>query len=892
MRPGRPFIATMVARCSPPAPALLTLLTVLSPDPVLADTTFAAERVLFRNNQPGKPLLADLDGDDDLDVILSGSAGVFTLENTDGNGTLGPQVHVGPGRADHVADIDGDGAPDLVTSYSPSSTSPSRNLAWHRNLGGATHFSAVNLVKTGERSTTLLPPIDLDGDDDLDFLWLDGLNDQLEWSENSDGSGTAFAAPVELLGSLTLLNPAFGDIDGDDIPDFIGQDWKGTGNASDDDIVIFPGLPTTPLSFGAASPLVSGATLSGVADINGDTHLDLIVPGASFEDRDWRPNDGSGSFGPARALISGASDSPENLTIADLDDDDDPDVVFSESYGDIHWVENSDGTGTFGSPVLVGSPAENAGQLVVGDLTGEGDPEVIASDELALLQFTNVNGASSFDPPIPLVEAIDWINDIDAADLAGGAGEDPADLVFATSDGKLFRIPNLGDGAFGGAVEIADGLGEVDEIGLAGIDDTGGIDLFTLATNEGWVRWHSGSPPGGFDPAAPIDSAASPRSLAWDDLDGNGSLDLAVALRSDGEVAIYHQDPATHAFNKSTLPGTLADVEAVALGEIDGNPGVDIVAVTPFPDNRIYLAANDGSGSFSSPVEVGTMPGSVDQVEVADLDGDTDLDILAMESDGARSNILWFQNDGSGGFGAGILVHDVSAGVREIAIGDLDNDDDLDFVSVNSNSELTLWHENDGSGLFPVSGNGFQRDPSSSPYDVLLRDLDGDGDLDVVTTTRFGGLVGWYENQFGETALVKWAKTFGLRDAALDPGADDDKDGLPLYEEFAYNMDPTVADHAVVALDGEAGLPNQYFFFTASGGVRPRGTFIRRRDHAEVGLTYTIERSPDLEEWFPLSPGGAFTINDDYQRVTYNRLVSGKPPIQFQRMRVEYVPEE
>jgi|GEM_PF-6201901 len=870
----------MLPRFSPLLPVLLLL------PQARAETTFADERVLFRNNQPGKPLLADLDDDDDLDIVLSGSAGVFVLENVDGLGTLGPQTHVGPGRADHVADIDGDGDPDLVTSYQPSSTSSIRTLAWHRNLGSATAFSATIVVKTGERSTTLLTPTDLDGDDDLDLIWLDGLNDLLEWSENTDGSGMAFDTPTTLLSSLSLLNPRLADLNGDDIPDFVGQDWKNTGNASDDDVVLLPGLATSPLSFGAPVTLVSGGMLSDVADLNGDTHPDLIVPGTGFEDRDWRPNDGSGNFGSARPLIDGATDSPENLTVADLDGDGDPDAVFSVFFGDIFWVENTDGTGTFGSPLPVGSPRESADHIVVGDLTGDGDPEVVTSESLFLLRYTNHDDASSFDPPVTLVEAIDWLNDIDAADLDEDG--DP-DLVFATSDGKLFRIANLGDGTFGDAIQLAGGLGEIDEIGLAQIDGSDGVDLFTLATGEGWIRWHSGSPPGIFGPAVPIDTTSSPRSLAWDDFDGNGIADLAAALRSDSEVALYTQHPTTHAFTRTTVPGTLASVEAVALGEIDGDPGIDLVAVTPFPDNKVYLATNSGgTGTFAAPVEVGTMPGSVDQVELADLDGDTDLDILAMESDGARTNIVWFANDGSGGFGSGTLVYDVSAGVRELAIGDLDNDGDLDFVSVNSNSDLTVWHENDGSGTFSVAGAGFRHDPSSSPYDVLLRDLDDDGDLDVVTTTRFGGLVGWFENQLGESALVKWAKPFGLRGADLDPGSDADGDRVKLYEEFAFNLNPTLADRGIVAPDGEVGLPDQYFFFTNTGAVRARGTFIRRRDHAEVGLSYLIERSPDLGTWSPLDPGGVTTIDDDYQRVTYNRLVSGKPPVQFQRFRVEY----
>lgn len=867
---------------------MLALWAVIAPLQIDASTTFSQEKILFRNNSPGKPLVADLNQDGDLDIVLSGSAGIFTLENTNGSGNFGPQTFVGSGRADLVADFNGDGLLDLVVQYPPSPTSTTRVIAWHRNLGADAGFSSPIVIRAGERFPDLYPPYDVDGDGDLDQIWFDSSNDQLEWAENTDGTATTWANPVSLLDTLTLLSSRLADVTGDGIPDFVGQDWKDTPIASDDDIVIFPGLNTTPLTFGQAVTVLPGQRILALADLEGDGDLDLIVPGNNFEDLVWHPNNGSGSFGNALPLSSGSSSEPENINVIDMDGDTDPDVVFSVSFDDVFWVENTNGSGTFAPPVPVATPDETFDNVVVGDLSGDEVPEVLTTDGLTLQKHPNNNNASSFGPPVVLVEAIDWANDLAAADLDGDLFPE---IVFATNEGKLFCIPNLGHGFFEEASEIMAGLGDSDQIDLVEVNGQGAHDLLTLSVNDENVRWLASTGPCAFGNPSGIETgSAGPKSMAHGDLDGNGSLDLAVALRGASQIAIYFQDPTTGLFSKTSLPFSLPDVEAVAVGEIDGNPGPDLVAVTPFPDNTVYLLTNNGSGSFAAPVPIGTMPGSVDEVEIVDMDGDSDLDVIAFESDGARSNVLWFPNNGSGTFDPPNLVFDISAGVRGFAVGDLDNDGDIDFVTANSTLDQSRWHENDGVGNFPPLGERLNQAPLSSPHDVVLSDVDNDGDLDIINSSRFRGIIGWYENRLGETPLIQWAKSYGLRGADLEAESDSDRDGLALYLEFACNLDPTTADGRLVPLDGDSGLPNLYFTISDTGSVRALGSFIRRRDWQEVGLTYTIERSPDLGQtsWMTLNPGSAFTINDDYQRVTFNRSISGRPIKYYQRLKIEY----
>ena len=183
---------------------------------------------------------------------------------------------------------------------------------------------------------------------------------------------------------------------------------------------------------------------------------------------------------------------------------------------------------------------------------------------------------------------------------------------------------------------------------------------------------------------------------------------------------------------------------------------------------------------------------------------------------------------------------------------------------------------------------------ASSSSQLALHDIDRDGDLDVLHATRNAGTVGWFRNDFrppppNDDPVTVWAWDLGVVGPdVLDLASDGDNDGRTLLEEFAFNMDPLSPDAGPVAADGASGVPDLWFTFGPA--FRSRGTFIRRRDRDAIGLVYTIETSPDMLTWSPLAPGSASNLNAEYQRVSFNRSLGGKPPRAFTRIRVDYVP--
>ena len=143
-------------------------------------------------------------------------------------------------------------------------------------------------------------------------------------------------------------------------------------------------------------------------------------------------------------------------------------------------------------------------------------------------------------------------------------------------------------------------------------------------------------------------------------------------------------------------------------------------------DDRLELSpfTVTGSGVF---VDSNQLLGSGGgrELDLGDLDGDGDLDIFAVNEGGPNAVLF---NDGSGNFtdSGQALGNSVT---RTVDLGDVDGDGDLDAFTANDNQPNVVWI-NDGTGVFTDSGQQLGLVDSVS-VDVELADLDGDSDLDA-----------------------------------------------------------------------------------------------------------------------------------------------------------------
>ena len=142
-------------------------------------------------------------------------------------------------------------------------------------------------------------------------------------------------------------------------------------------------------------------------------------------------------------------------------------------------------------------------------------------------------------------------------------------------------------------------------------------------------------------------------------------------------------------------------------------------------------------------------------IAAADLDGDGDLDLTNPDIlNKSHSTLNWFENDGKGKFRKRLIFKGEPGWFERHAIGDINGDGTPDVAIVNNLRGEIVWFANTGK---PATGPWKRyviTTKCPKAYDVALGDLDGDGDLDAVSSGYVSNLVIWYENP-GKAALGK-----------------------------------------------------------------------------------------------------------------------------------------
>ncbi len=192
----------------------------------------------------------------------------------------------------------------------------------------------------------------------------------------------------------------------------------------------------------------------------------------------------------------------------------------------------------------------------------------------------------------------------------------------------------------------------------------------------------------------------------------------------------------------------------VEVGDFDGNGSPDIIVagglgVAPY-GGRLFLFVNDGSGGFvegtsGSTTGIPGTPHDPNAIAAGDVDSDGDLDLIQGGGSGAydRSQHHLFLNDGRGLFLDGTFGTDTglpiyagtSAFTFQIVLADIENDGDLDVVIDGRGTRpLRAWVNANGRGRFVETwrtpGNRFSEDYYAQYLDV--GDVNGDGAVDVL----------------------------------------------------------------------------------------------------------------------------------------------------------------
>jgi len=324
------------------------------------------------------------------------------------------------------------------------------------------------------------------------------------------------------------------------------------------------------------------------------------------------------------------------------------------------------------------------------------------------------------------------------------------DIVVAAFD-FITWYRNDGHGNFSTPIVIQEGMLQSFSLTPTDLNGDDDIDLVVSYFDDGIIAWYRNEGEGNFGELREITSGSIGiyNGVVAEDLDGDDDNDIVLGI-GNGNGLYWYENTAGNGFfwDEHIIDVGISEARIQDVGDIDGDSDIDILTNGSNGGTRISWYENtDGLGTFGNQTAIDITGFYEIAVYLVDIDGDNDLDTVSPKDE----FIVWRENlDGFGNFGPTQIISDQVDGAYDVAIGDFDKDNDIDIASVSVGDEdKVAWYENtDGLGNF-----GAQEIIDLtliSPRTIHAADLDGDGDLDLVSAALEPGdgsreLV-WYEN--------------------------------------------------------------------------------------------------------------------------------------------------
>jgi len=375
-------------------------------------------------------------------------------------------------------------------------------------------------------------------------------------------------------------------------------------------------------------------------------------------------------------------------------------------------------------------------------------------------------------------------------------GDLDLDVVAASKiDSKITWYENLdGLGNFGVQQVISNEAIFASYVFVEDLDGDGDMDVISGSEDDHKVAWYENLDGlGNFGPQQIVSiDVETPVTIKAGDLDGDGDIDLISTDReysSNFLVWFENLDGQGTFGNAITVSQQSAWGYDVFVSDLDGDGDMDLLATASPPDLLVWYENLDGQGTFSAEQEINTNVEGPSSVIVEDIDNDGDLDIVATR--GNTNTIVWYENeDGLGSFGSEKQISLVEFIAFSIHTADFDGDGDKDLIAAFYGEDIIAWYENeDGLGNFgPIQ---YIIDDAQSAYSVYSGDMDGDGDIDALSSSLSDGSIAWYENldglgDFGDRMLVNNSSYIPQAVTTMDVDEDGDLDIL--YSSNGHNI--------------------------------------------------------------------------------------------------------
>jgi hypothetical protein len=620
------------------------------------DGTFAAGATYPAGVNPHEAFAIDLNGDSNYDLVI--------VDSGAGPGTGGVSILLG----------NGDGTFKPAVFYATGSVPLSVGVAFFNN------DFALDLAVANK------------GSDNISILF-------------GNGDGT-FQHPV----NISLDEPGI-SVSPTSIVTFFDNNSHydlavATPNTRDITVLVGKGDGTfaSPVHYALDDPnFVDDENTLVAFDLNRDFKADLVLCNLSSNHVTVLLGKGDGTFMPGVSYAAG----PQPIGIAT-----------SPFQKDVDGLGNLDFNGDFIADLVVANNAVD-GEVTV--LLGNGDGTLKAAP-----LYRSGFSPTSF--------AVGDLNGDGILDIVTGSSVTPAPAGTGTGVAMLGNGDGFVVGKGGGTFKSPQiwSTSPISAVALADFDGDGKLDIVETNPNpgNGNVSVLLGKGDGTFQSPVNYTVGTTPEAVAVGDFNGDGKPDIVVGNRNSGNISVLlNSGNGTLDSAVDYATPTTGTPESIAVGDFDGDGKLDIaVAISGINASEIALFLGNGDGTFKSylTIPAGFHSSAILHIVAADFDADGKADIAV--TDGATLSILL----GSGGAAfltpVTYLVGPGAAINGTLAVADFNGDAKPDLVTT-SRDGLAIFINN-GDGTFPDAPITY------SPFlggSIAVGDFDGNGTPDIVT---------------------------------------------------------------------------------------------------------------------------------------------------------------
>lgn len=779
----------------------------------------------------------DLDGDGTLDLVTANLSGGLTILRGNGDGRFDRREDFPFGETPYsatIADLNRDGRPDIVLVDSTLDV-----VSVIDAIGGC-QFGHSRDYATGTRPAHVKVG-DWNADGYFDLAVTDEGDDTISILLGA-GDGTFGPRTAHPIGRDPCYSDA-GDLNGD------GHLDLATANEVSNDLSVLlgngDGTFREHVNYGAGS---NPRSLK-MGDFNGDGRLDIVAANFLGSTVSLLLGNGDGTLRAQTEFSTGPC--PWSIAIGDLNADGRLDVVTADVCNSSVSVLLGNGNGSFAD--RVSHPGGLWARFVVlGDANGDAHLDILVSNEagsdvVAMLGdgrggFPAGDSYSVGTGPYRAV-AGDW-NDDGRKDLVVSNAFSPTiSVALNRGDGTLVPGQSLTLEAFPDRFAVGD-WNQDGKTDLA-VTFTQGPNLFATCFGRG---------DGSFTLGALYPGTPTFASIETGDVTGDGLTDLIISNNPDPALLVMLGETGG-AFRRGSPVALAGAASGLDLGDLNGDGKLDMAVALSDRDfaspHEIEILIGDGSGAFVPGASVvGTPHYNLSPPALVDLDRDGALD-LAFAEENPYSIIV----GGAGGRVAGNALR-IAKGRGDGTFGPPasvpGSASPGNLIPLDANgdgrTDLALEHEGGSIALFLGLGNGevapkVDFGAGVHTTGITPMDLNGDGRVDLVLPDYTNGrlLVLLNRGTFtpvDQSPRVSAPETVGARAGshieftvtAADPDGDPisalaaDMSGLPTGGDasFAVNAEHTAGTFAWTTLLADVG--SYAVRFTASNAQSGSGT--------------------------------------------------------------------